>query len=131
MVNGAPLSWGGDQTTGYRMTTRYFIAIPDPAAVRGAGEFAFAAHGADAFAQELQQALRGDQLFERWRATQDEPDEVDPLLGATDPEAVVEGVQREQRIELVATTRLRGDVFKHRMRLLAGSAWELRDVRAA
>ena len=113
------------------MPTRYFIAIPDPAAARGAGDFAFRAHGADAFAQELQDALRGEQLFERWRATQDEPDEVDPLLGATDPSAVVEATQREQRIELVATTALRGDVFKHRMRLLAGNAWELRDVRAA
>ena len=113
------------------MPTRYFIAIPDPAAARGAGDFAFRAHGADAFAQELQDALRGDRLFERWRATQDEPDEVDPLLGATDPSAVVGATQREQRIELVATTTLRGDVFKHRMRLLAGNAWELRDVRAA
>lgn len=112
------------------MPTRYFIAIPDPAAIRGTGEFAFTSHGAEAFAEELQEALRGATLFERWRATQDEPDEVDPLLGATDPAAVVEGVQREKRVELVATTALRGDVFKHRMRLLAGSAWELRDVRA-
>ena len=112
------------------MATRYYIAIPEPALARDAGEFAFTAHGADAFAQELQEALRNDRLFERWRATQDEPDEVDPLLGATDPSARVEGVQREERVELVATTALRGDVFKHRMRLLAGGAWELRDVRA-
>ncbi|MGY0610658.1 MULTISPECIES: hypothetical protein [unclassified Luteimonas] len=112
------------------MATRYFIAIPDPAAARAAGEFPFTAQGADAFARELQEALRGDGLFERWRATQDEPDEVDPLLGATDPAASVEGVQREKRVELAASTSLRGDVFKHRMRLLAGSAWELRDVRA-
>lgn len=131
MVNGPTLSLSRHSTTGYRMTTRYFIAIPDPAATRGAGEFAFVAHGAEAFAQELQAALREDALFERWRATQDEPEEVDPMLGATDPGAVVEGVQREQRVELVATTNLRGDVFKHRMRLLAGNAWELRDVRAA
>ena len=113
------------------MATRYYIAIPEPAIARGAGEFAFTSHGADAFALELQEALRNDRLFERWRATQDEPDEVDPLLAATDPSASVEGVQREERVELVATTALRGDVFKHRMRLLAGNAWELRDVRAA
>ena len=112
------------------MATRYFIAIPDPAAARDSGGLAFTAHGAEGFARDLQEALRGDQLFERWRATQDEPDEVDPLLGATDPAATVEGVQREKRIELVANTSLRGDVFKHRMRLLAGTAWELRDVRA-
>ncbi|MGY1528750.1 hypothetical protein [Luteimonas sp. A649] len=112
------------------MATRYFIAIPDPEAARGAGEFAFTAHGAEGFARDLQEALQGDALFERWRATQDEPDEVDPLLGATDPAANVEGIQRETRVELVATTSLRGDVFKHRMRLLAGNVWELRDVRA-
>lgn len=112
------------------MAARYFIAIPDPAAARAAGPFAFTAHGAEAFALELQEALRSDRLFERWRAGQDEPDEVDPLLGATDPAARVDGVQRESRVELAATTSLRGDVFKHRMRLLAGGAWELRDVRA-
>ena len=112
------------------MATRYFIAIPDPDTARAAGAFAFTAHGAEGFARQLQESLRGDHLFERWRATQDEPEEVDPMLGATDPAATVEGVQRESRIELVATTRLRGDVFKHRMRLLAGPAWELRDVRA-
>jgi hypothetical protein len=112
------------------MATRYFIAIPDPDAARAAGEFAFTAHGAEGFARELQEALRDDRLFERWCATQDDPDEVDPMLGATDEAARVEGVQRETRVELVATTRLRGDTFKHRMRLLAGSAWELRDVRA-
>ena len=112
------------------MATRYFIAIPDPDAARAAGEFAFTAHGAEAFALELQEALRNDRLFQRWLATQDEPDEVDPLLSATDPAASVSGTQRETRVELVANTSLRGDVFKHRLRLLAGSAWELRDVRA-
>lgn len=112
------------------MATRYFIAIPDPDAARAAGEFAFTAHGAEGFARDLQDALRGDALFQRWRAAQDDPDEVDPQLGATDPAATVAGTQRETRVELVATTTLRGDVFKHRMRLLAGSAWELRDVRA-
>jgi hypothetical protein len=113
------------------MATRYYIAIPDPAAARGAGELAFTAHGAEAFARELQEALRNDRLFERWRAMQDEPDDVDPKLAATDPAASVEGTQRESRVELVASTSLPGDVVRQRMRLLAGAAWELRDVRAA
>lgn len=112
------------------MATRYFLAIPDPSSARAAGEYAFTAQGAEALALELQEALRTGRLFERWRGAQDEPDEVDPKLAATDPSARVEGVQRERRVELVATTTLPGDVFKHRMRLLAGSAWELRDVRA-
>ena len=114
------------------MPTRYYISLPDPARARGGdAELSFRSQGADGFASELQQALQDDALFQRWRTKQDEPDEVDPLLGATDPSAVVEATQREQRVELVATTTLRGDVFKHRMRLLAGNAWELRDVRAA
>ncbi|MBB1473047.1 MULTISPECIES: hypothetical protein [unclassified Luteimonas] len=112
------------------MSTRYLIALPDPERTRAAGEFAFIAQGADAFARELQDALRGDGLFQRWRATQDEPDEVDPALGVIDSSATVTGTQRETRVELVADTVLPGAVFKHRMRLLAGSAWELRDVRA-
>ena len=49
------------------MPTRYFIAIPDPAAARAAGDFAFKAHGADAFAQELQEALRGGAACRRRR----------------------------------------------------------------
>ena len=32
---------------------------------------------------------------------------------------------------LKATTVLPGEVFKHRLRLLAGSHWELRDVTSA
>ena len=113
------------------MPTRYYITLPDASRARGTdARFAFTAVGAEGIAEQLEDALRSDRLFERWRATQDEPDEVDPLLAATDPSASVEGVQREERVELVATTALRGDVFKHRMRLLAGNAWELRDVRA-
>ncbi len=33
-------------------------------------------------------------------------------------------------ISLVATTSLPGSVFKHRLRLLAGNGWQLRDVTA-
>ena len=31
--------------------------------------------------------------------------------------------------DLVAHTSLSGDILRHRLRLLAGKAWELRDVR--
>ena len=113
------------------MATRYHIILPDPERARAAGEFAFASQGADGFATELQDALRGTGLFERWRATQEEPDEVDPALGATDPAATVAGHQDRLQIGLTAVTSLPGDVFKHRLRLLAGSTWQLRDVSAA
>jgi hypothetical protein len=113
------------------MAIRYFISLPDPAAARAAGEFAFRSQGAEGMAGELQDALRGDGLFERWRAGQDDPEAVDPALGATDPQARVDGEQRDLRFDLMVTTTLPGSIFKHRMRLLAGSAWELRDVAAA
>src|SRR3546814_7342171 len=79
-------------------------------------------------ARELQDALHTPALFERWRATQDDPDEVDPALGATDPAATVEGRQDDLHIDLIVVTSISGAVFKQRLRLLAGSAWELRDV---
>jgi hypothetical protein len=113
------------------MAIRYYISLPDPAAARAAGEFAFRSQGAEGMAGELQDALRGDGLFERWRAGQDDPEAVDPALGATDPQARVDGEQRDLRFDLMVTTTLPGSIFKHRMRLLAGSAWELRDVAAA
>ena len=113
------------------MATRYYVAIPDPAKARAAGEFAFRSQGAEGMAQELQEALRTNALFERWRASQDDPDEVDPALGLTDPGAKVEGRQDDLHIDLIVVTSIAGAVFKQRLRWLAGSAWELRDVSSA
>lgn len=114
------------------MATRYYLTLPDPQRARGSdAAFAFSAHGADEFAAQLQAALRSDALFQRWRAAQEDPDAVDAALGASDPQASVSGNQRDLRIDLVVTTSLPGSVFKHRLRLLAGSGWELRDVTAA
>lgn len=111
------------------MATRYYITIPDGARARGSDpNLSFTAQGAAAFAEQLQAALREDTLFERWRASQDDPDEVDPSLGTTDPSATVTGEQDDLHIDLVVTTTISGTVLKHRLRLLAGSAWTLRDV---
>ena len=114
------------------MATRYYLSFKDPGKARGTdATFAFSAHGADEFAAQLQDALRSDGLFQRWRATQPEPDEVDDALAAIDPAATVTGEQHDLQIDLVAVTSLSGNVLKHRLRLLAGSAWELRDVTKA
>ncbi|MGV8942332.1 MAG: hypothetical protein ACOH1P_12500 [Lysobacter sp.] len=114
------------------MATRYYIALPDGALARGADpDLSFTALSGEGFARELQAALRGDRLFENWRRKQPEPDEVDLSLAATDPDATVEGVQDDLHIDLVVTTSIPGAVLKQRLRLLAGSAWELRDVKAA
>ncbi len=114
------------------MPTRYYLSLPNPQLARGSDpDTAFRAHGADAFAEELQDALRTDALFERWRGKQADPDAVDTSLAVTDPQAVVSGAQKDLGIDLVATTSIPGSVLRQRMRLLAGSGWALTDVRAA
>ena len=114
------------------MPTRYYISLPDPAKARGSdARLAFRAQGADGLAAELQEALRSDGLFERWRAQQDDPDDVDPALGATDANATVSGKQDDLHIDLVATTSLPSAVLRQRLGLLAGNGWQLRDVTAA
>jgi hypothetical protein len=114
------------------MPTRFHLRLPDPANARGPDpEFAFRSNGAEGLAAELQDALRGPALFERWRLRQDDPESIDPGMGAVDPAARVTGEQHDLGIELVVVTALPGDVFKHRLRLLAGSHWQLRDVSAA
>ena len=89
------------------------------------------ASGSSCAARQLEEALRTGNLFERWRAAQEDPDGVDPALGATDPSAKVEGRQDDLHVDLIAVTSIPGSVLRHRLRLLAGTAWELRDVSSA
>ena len=112
------------------MTTRYYISLPDPGSARGNDPaLAFSAQGADGFAEQLQAALRSDALFRRWMAGQDDPDAVDPSLAISDPAASVTGEQDDLHIDLIVTTSLPSAVLKHRLQLLAGRHWQLRDVR--
>jgi hypothetical protein len=114
------------------MATRYLIRLPDTARARGTEpDLSFRSAGAEGLAEELQSALRSPALFERWRARQDDPESVDPALGATDAGARVTGAQHDLSVDLVVVTSLPGNVFKQRLRWLAGSHWELRDVTAA
>ena len=113
------------------MKTRYYLRLPDAKLARGSdADLAFQSESAEGLASELQHALRTADTFERWRGKQDDPDDVDPGLGATDPAATVSGKQHDLSIDLVATTSLPGPIFKQRLRWLAGSGWELRDVTA-
>jgi hypothetical protein len=114
------------------MAQRYHLTLADPAKARGADpDLSFRSVSAEGFAEELEAALRTPRLFEAWRAKQDEPEDVDPSLGAVDTSATVRGAQRDLKIDLVATTALAGSVLRHRLRLLAGSGWALHDVTAA
>ena len=114
------------------MPIRYYLSLKHPEKARGNdAAFAFTAHGAGEFAAQLQDALRGGGFFERWRQAQPDPDAVDPALGASDPAATVTGEQHDLQIDLIAITSIPGTVFKHRLRVLAGNGWELRDVSNA
>lgn len=104
------------------MPAQYHISLPDPSKARGNDpDLSFHSQGAAGFAEELQDALRSGTLFERWKAKQPDPDAVEPQWGVTDPDATVTGEQKDLRINLVATTRIDSDVFKQRLRLLAGT----------
>ena len=112
------------------MPVTYTVALPEPALARGLHpELAFDAEGPEEFAAQLQRALQTTALFEAWAQLQPDPEDVDPLLGATDPQATVSGRLDSMRILLSARTSLPGQVVKHRLYLLAGAHWELRDVK--
>lgn len=114
------------------MPTRYYISLPDPDSARGTdAALAFQSRGADGLAAELQDALRSGTLFERWRAQQEDPDDVDPELGVIDANATVRGEQHDLHIDLIVITSLPSSVMRQRLSLLAGSGWQLRDVTAA
>lgn len=109
------------------MATRYYIRLPEPAKARGSdADLAFKSEGAEGFASELEDALRSTVLFDRWKAKQQEPDEVDQSLAAVDLNSTVTATHKDLEIDLVVVTSVPGAVFKHRMKLLAGSAFAIR-----
>lgn len=111
---------------------RYYFSIADLAKARGeTAELSFAGGSPDSFAGALQAALREPTLWQRWRALQADPDAVDPGLGASDPQATVKATQADLHTDVEVTTRLPHAILKHRLTLLAGHSWTLRDVRAA
>ncbi|MEO8742680.1 MAG: hypothetical protein ABI365_05750 [Lysobacteraceae bacterium] len=108
---------------------RYYITLPDPETARGSDpSLAFSAHSAEGFAEQLQAALTGTGLFERWRAKQEDPGDVNDTMAVTDPAATVTGEQHSVKIDLVVNTTLPGEVLRQRLHLLAGHGWQLHDV---
>jgi len=111
---------------------RFYLSIDDLAHARGTiGALSFQGDSPESFAAVLQSALRDSTLFERWRALQPDPDAVDPALGATDPAATVSAKQADLHADVQVTTRLPHAILRHRLNLLAGAHWTLRDVKAA
>jgi hypothetical protein len=113
-------------------TQRYYFSIDDLTRARGQiSELSFQGNSPDSLAASLQSALRETTLWERWRALQSDPDEVDQALGASDPKASVRATQSDLRTDLVVTTSLPHALLKHRLSLLVGAHWSLHDVERA
>lgn len=116
------------------MTTvqRYMFSIDDLPKARGEShELSFQGGSADTLATLLQQALREPSLWQRWLAMQPDPDAVDPALGQNDPTAIVEAHQSDVHVSVTVTSSLAHAIIKHRLTLLVGKHWTLRDVSAA
>lgn len=111
---------------------KFYIGLPEPALARGQiAAYSFNAHGVDEYAAQLQRALSDSGYIRSWLAglDDDDADAVDPQLLAVDAHARVSGEQHDLSFSLIADTTLNGAAFKHRMRLLAGSHWQLTDVK--
>ncbi|MEO8748636.1 MAG: hypothetical protein ABI379_13435 [Rhodanobacter sp.] len=110
----------------------YYLSIADLAHARGPDPgMAWDGTSPTAFAAALQQALREDNLFERWRALQPDPDAVDNGLAVVDPAAQVTAQVSDLHTAVDVLTDLPMRVLRHRLDTLIGRTWELRDMRAA
>ncbi|HEY4143716.1 hypothetical protein [Pinirhizobacter sp.] len=110
---------------------RYYLSVDNLAAAKGREpSLAFEGIGPAALAAALTEAMRSDTLFERWKALQAEPDDVDPSLGVTDPSAQATGKETgRSEIELVTTLPM--SIVRQRLTWLIGSSWQMRDIKAA
>ena len=115
------------------MTRRhYYLSIADLDSAAGEdSRFAYDGAGPNDFAAALQQSLRGEDFFQRWRAAQDDPDAVDKSLGAIDAQAQVTARVVDLHTEVDLITDLPMAVVKHRLLLLIGHGWQLHDMRDA
>jgi hypothetical protein len=110
--------------------TTYFLSVKDMSKAKGPDpELSFEGIGPEKLASDIADAMRSDSLFQRWRAKQAEPDEVDPSLGVTDASASAKGELSNDRTDVQLNTNLPMRIVKHRLNLLIGSSWELRDTR--
>ncbi|NID17453.1 hypothetical protein [Luteibacter yeojuensis] len=110
--------------------TTYYLSVKDLSRARGPDkELSFEGLDPVSLASAIADAMRGDGLFQRWRAKQPEPDEVDPSLGVVDEAAAAEGELSTNRTDVRLTTSLPMRIVKHRLNLLIGSSWQLRDTR--
>lgn len=110
---------------------RYYLTIGNLAKARGPDpDLAFQGSSPQSFAEALQTALRQPVLFQRWKAKQPDPDEVDQSLAPVDPAATVTAELDDLHIDVQVVTNLTHSVLRHRLFILIGPNWQLRDVAA-
>jgi len=108
---------------------RFTFSIDDLVRARGESqELSFQGDSPESFAAIFQDALREPTLWQRWRAMQPDPDEVDPTLGVNDPEAVVTAHQTDVHVTCEVISSLPHAIIQHRLTLLIGRHWQLRNV---
>jgi len=111
---------------------RFYLTIANLAQARGPDpDLSFQGSSPQSFAEALQSALRQPVLFQSWKAKQPDPDEVDQSLAPVDPAATVTAVLDDLHIDVQVVTRLTHFVLRHRLFILIGPHWQLRDVAAA
>lgn len=108
---------------------RFFIRIDNLAQAEGEDrEFAFTGSSPASFAEQFQRGLRERNLFTRWLSKQDDPDAVPDALAPCDPDATVKATGSDLHTDVIITTSLPHQVVSHRLTLLIGPNWTLRDV---
>src|SRR5690242_18820245 len=111
---------------------RYYLTVDDLGQARGPDpDLSFHGSSPQSFAEALQAALRERGLFQRWRERQPEPDDVDESLAPVDPNATVKAEQDDLHADVEVVTSLAHSIVPHRLDLLVGHHWKLRDVRTA
>ncbi|HEX5959792.1 MAG TPA: hypothetical protein VFY97_00920 [Rhodanobacteraceae bacterium] len=111
---------------------RYYLTIANLATARGPdADLSFQGSSPQSFAEALQEALRKPILFDRWKAMQPDPDDVDPSLAPIDANATVTARLVDVHTEVEVVTSLTHFVLRHRLFILIGPNWQLHDVAAA
>ncbi len=110
---------------------RFYLTIANLAKARGPDpDLSFQGSSPQSFAEALQAALRQPVLFQRWKAKQPDPDEVDQTLAPVDPAATVIAKLDDLHTDVQVVTTLTHSVMRHRLFILIGPNWQLRDVAA-
>ena len=111
---------------------KFYITLPDPKLALGSNsQFSFSANGVEEYATQLQRALSDSSYIQSWfnHLDAEDAENVSPDLLEIDSNAKVTGEQHDLSFSFVVNTQLNGSAFKHRMRMLAGSHWQLTDVK--